>query len=202
MPGTLILFTRYPRPGTTKTRLIPALGPQGAATLQRWMTEQALAQALACSRRCGVAVEIHFTGAKESAMRWWLGPHTFTPQARGTVGARMAHSFATAFASGVKRVVIIGSDCPGMTKETLEAAFTALERHELVLGPAMDGGYYLIGLTRPQPHLFADIAWGEGSVLQQTLAKAQALTIHQLAPLHDIDRPQDLVHLDYHPHPQ
>lgn len=198
---TLILFTRYPQPGATKTRLIPVLGPQGAAGLQRWMTERALAHAQAFSLHSGVALEIHYAGGEESTMRQWLGPHAFTPQTQGTVGERMAHSFSEAFRAGRKRVVIIGSDCPGITVEILAAAFSALESRDLVLGPAMDGGYYLIGLTRPHPSLFDDIAWGRESVLQQTLAKAHGLTIHHLPTLHDIDRPQDLDHLDYHPHP-
>lgn len=199
---TLILFTRYPIAGATKTRLIPALGPQGAAGLQRWMTEQTLAQALAYAQKNDVAVEIHFADGEACAMQQWLGPHAFTRQAQGTVGDRMAHAFTEAFKAGRERVVIVGSDCPGMTASILEEAFHALNRCDLVLGPALDGGYYLIGLTRPRPVLFTGIDWGKESVLEQTLAKAKALTIHQLAPLHDIDRPEDLDHLDHHPHPQ
>lgn len=198
---TLILFTRYPRPGLAKTRLIPTLGPQGAAGLQRRMTEQTLRQAQAFSLRCGVRLEIHFAGGGPAAMRQWLGPHPFLPQARGTVGERMAQAFMGAFAAGSTRTIIIGTDCPGLTADILHQAFVALASCDLVLGPAMDGGFYLIGLTEPRPFLFEDIAWGTSSVLKQTLVKAQALTVSQLAPLHDIDRPEDLVHFDYHSNP-
>ena len=197
---TLILFTRYPQPGATKTRLIPALGAQGAAELHQRMAERVLQQALSFSRTRGVALEIHFAGGEESAMRQWLGQHTFSPQGEGSVGDRMAHSFKNAFDAGVSQAVIIGSDCPGLTAKILENAFDALESCDLVLGPARDGGYYLIGLTQARPALFTGIAWGTEAVLNQTLAKAHALTIKQLTPLHDIDRPEDLAHLDHHPH--
>jgi len=199
---TLILFTRYPEPGATKTRLIPALGPQGAASLQRWMSERTLGLAQAFCQRQGIPLEVHFEGGGEEAMREWLGPQTFTPQVGSTVGERMDHSFALAFSAGVKRAVIIGSDCPGLTVEILEQAFASLTGCDLVLGPARDGGYYLIGLTKPRPFLFTDIPWGTAAVLHQTLDRARSLTISQLPPLHDIDRPEDLAHLDYHPHPQ
>lgn len=195
----LILFTRYPEPGATKTRLIPALGPQGAASLQRWMSERALGLAHSFCQRQGLSLEIHFEGGGEEAMRAWLGPQRFTPQVGTTVGERMAHAFALAFSTGVKRAVIIGSDCPGLTVAILEQAFCRLQGCDLVLGPARDGGYYLIGLTEPRPSLFTDIAWGTATVLQQTLDRARSLTISQLPPLHDIDRPEDLAHLDHHP---
>ena len=199
---TLILFTRYPVPGATKTRLVPALGPGGAAGLHRRMTERTLGLAQTFCRRHEIPLRIHFAGGDEVAMREWLGPWTFVPQVGDTVGARMAHSFQGAFSAGARRAVIIGTDCPGLTSEILAQAFSALADCDLVLGPAWDGGYYLIGLTEPRPSLFLDIAWGTASVLQQTLARAHALTIRQLPTLHDIDRPEDLVHLDYHPDPQ
>lgn len=199
---TLILFTRYPEPGATKTRLIPALGPLGAAGVQRWMTERTMGVAQAFCRRHATPLELHFAGGGEGAMREWLGPHTFTPQVGSSVGERMAHSFHHAFQAGVERVVIIGTDCPGLTVELLDQAFAALRDCDLVLGPAKDGGYYLIGLTEARPSLFVDIDWGTSSVLNQTLARANSLTLRQLPPLHDIDRPEDLAHLDYHPHPQ
>lgn len=198
----LLLFTRFPEAGRTKTRLIPILGAVGAATLQRQLTEKTLRQATAFSELHGLPLEVHFAGGDEVAMQQWLGPHSFRRQSAGTIGDRMNHAFAQAFADGRAQVVLIGTDCPGLSEEILQQAFLALRDSDLVLGPAMDGGYYLIGLNQSRPFLFNDIAWGTASVLQQTLAKAKFLNVSQLALLHDIDRPQDLVHFDYHPNSQ
>ncbi len=199
----LIVFTRFPEPGTTKTRLIPALGPDGAAALQGQMTENTLRQAEAFCNRHDVTLEIHFQGGDHAAMSRWLGPHTFKQQSTtGSIGEKMAQTFAQAFASGLTQVVIVGTDCPGLREGILLQAFMALQGSDLVLGPALDGGYYLIGLTGPRPFLFHDIAWGSPSVLAQTLAKAHTLKVSQLTALHDIDRPEDLAHFDYHSNPQ
>lgn len=195
----LILFTRLPEAGRAKTRLIPALGAVGAATLQRQLTEHTLLQAQAFSERQGLPLEIHFADGDEEAMQHWLGAHAFKRQAAGSIGDRMKQAFAQAFADGMGQVVLIGTDCPGLNEGVLRQAFLALHDSDLVLGPAVDGGYYLIGLKQSRPVLFDAIAWGTASVLQQTLAKAKSLHVSQLAPLHDIDRPQDLVHFDYHP---
>jgi uncharacterized protein len=199
---TLIIFTRFPESGATKTRLIPALGADGAAALQRQMTEQTLRQAKAFSDRYDLALEIHFQGGDYAAMSRWLGVHTFRLQTSGTIGERMERAFAQAFAGGMAPVVLIGTDIPGLNEDILHQAFLALQESDLVLGPALDGGYYLIGLNEPRPFLFDDIAWGTPSVFKQTLAKANSLNVSLLATLHDIDRPQDLAHFDYHPNPQ
>jgi hypothetical protein len=198
----LLIFTRFPEAGTTKTRLIPTLGPQGAAALQRQMTGHIVDMATALGRREGLTLEIHFQGGDPQAMVQWLGPQTFKRQAAGSIGQRMEQAFAHAFASGLGPVVLIGSDCPALSPDLLSQAFLALTERDLVLGPALDGGYYLIGLNEPRPWLFDDIAWGTAAVLTQTLAKAHSLNVSQLTALHDIDRPQDLAHLHYHSHPQ
>lgn len=199
---TLIIFTRFPEPGTTKTRLIPALGPDGAATLQRQLTEETVRKAEAFNKRYGIPLEIHFQGGDHVKMSQWLGSHTFKEQPPGSIGERMVKTFAQAFAHGLTNVVIVGTDCPDLSEEILHKAFAALQGNDLVLGPAVDGGYYLIGLSGPKPYLFNDIEWGTPSVLDQTLAKANNLKVSQLAALYDIDRPEDLAHFNYHSHPQ
>lgn len=197
----LILFTRYPLPGHSKTRLIPALGSQGAAALQRQLTEATLAQAESCCGRQGARLEIHFHGASHAAMTAWLGKGHFVPQVAGDLGQRLAAALERAFHRGHRQVLVIGADCPGLSAKLLHQAFAALGEHDLVLGPAMDGGYYLIGLRQTRPELFTHIPWGSDQVLAHTVARAQGLTIHFLPRLHDIDRPDDLVHLHHHPHP-
>lgn len=198
---TLAVFTRFPSPGTTKTRLIPKLGPGGAATLHRQMTERVIAQAKKfCNQSC-TELEIHFDGGSIDTMNEWLGPHTFVRQKEGSLGERMEFTFRRAFTSGVSKAIIIGTDCPGLTSDILHQAITALDNNTLVLGPAFDGGYYLIGLAAPCPALFTDIAWGTPTVFAQTMARAQSLTVHHLPFLHDIDHPEDLAHLDHYSNP-
>jgi hypothetical protein len=193
-----IIFSRYPRPGASKTRLIPRLGPQGAAELQRRMTEQVVAAAgrLASGRRLRVELAMADAGPQEMAA--WLGRGVaWQPQQGADLGERMAHAFAQAFERGFQRVVLVGADCPSLDVAVLARAFQALGRHELVLGPAGDGGYYLIGLNRPCPALFSGIAWGSHQVLAQTLAAAAraALVTALLERLPDVDRPADLAAL-------
>ncbi|MFA7383832.1 MAG: TIGR04282 family arsenosugar biosynthesis glycosyltransferase [Desulfurivibrionaceae bacterium] len=201
----LILFTRYPEPGRTKTRLIPALGAHGAAALQRRMSEVLVGQMTQFASLSPASLEIRYAGGSRQAMEAWLA--TDIPcldQGEGDLGARLHRSFAQAFAQGARTVVAIGADCPGLTPPLFAQAFAALATKELVLGPARDGGYYLIGLTRPTPALFAEIPWGSGEVLAATMKQAQALNLstHLLETLADVDRPEDLRHIDYHPHPQ
>jgi uncharacterized protein len=196
----LIVFTRYPQPGQAKTRLIPALGAEGAAALQRQMTEHTLRQVTTLVERRSLAVEIWFAGtatpaADRQQMREWLGSAwSYVPQAAGDLGDRLADAVQSAFAAGGQRVVVIGTDCPELGANQLRQAFQLLEQHDAVLGPATDGGYYLIGLRRFVPDLFRDIAWSTAEVLRQTVAAATraGLTMGYLAPLTDIDRPDNL----------
>ncbi len=183
--GRLILFTRYPEPGRVKTRLIPALGAEGAAGLHRRLTMRALR----------VAESVCFDGGTEPAMRHWLGDEKlFRPQGEGDLGARMSRSFEESFQEGSPGTVIIGADCPELKSNLLAAAFDQLSTHPVVFGPATDGGYYLAGLTRAVPELFRGPAWGTETVLADSL---QILARVGLKPLlldrqDDVDRPEDL----------
>lgn len=195
----LIIFTRYPEPGKTKTRLIPVLGKQGAANLHRLMTQKTIARALSLENSRRLSVEIYYAGGSQQLMEDWLGPDLiYHNQGQGDLGARMAAAFQDSFDSGIDKVAIIGTDCPDLKAEIISKAFDELERSDLVFGPAQDGGYYLIGLCRSLPALFGGINWGTDEVLAQTLAIAQklALNIAELPTLTDIDRPEDLFDLD------
>lgn len=194
-PNRLILFTRYPVPGKVKTRLIPALGPEGSCELHRLMTERTLRRLREYSVSPSMGLEVRFDGGDQTLMKTWLGQDlTFCDQGPGDLGVRLERAVSEAFQSGTKRVVIVGSDCPGLNPEILHKAFDGLTDHDLVLGPANDGGYYLIGLTRPLSPLFADIPWGTGAVFKRTyeVAKRSGLKQLILEPLDDIDRPEDL----------
>lgn len=196
----LIIFTRYPEPGKTKTRMIPALGAEGAAKLQRRMTEATLAQAQKLQTSRPVAVEVHFAGGDRQLMQAWLGSDlTCCPQGEGDLGQRLASAFQASFAGGMTGVVTIGIDCPDLDAGILAEAFEKLKTFDLVLGPAQDGGYYLIGLRRLVPELFVGIDWGTSQVRQQTVDMAETLdlAIAFLPLLNDIDRPEDLIGRDF-----
>ncbi|MGD8252877.1 MAG: TIGR04283 family arsenosugar biosynthesis glycosyltransferase [Syntrophobacterales bacterium] len=191
----LVLFTRYPEPGKTKTRLIPALGPVNAAELQRRMTEHVLNRICGLNLSRQVELEVHYEGGNRALMEKWLGPDlSYRSQGRGNVGARMARTFNKAFDRGVDRVVIVGSDCPGITEATAGTSFDLLKQFDLVLGPANDGGYYLIGLRQEEPELFKDIPWGTAEVRARTLKIADQLGLRwiEVEPLSDVDRIEDI----------
>ena len=196
----LILFTRYPEPGTAKTRLVSLLGAEGAAEFQRRLTVHAAKAAAEAGRLRGLSLEIRHEGGGESRMRDWLGDgFTFRPQGSGDIGARMQTSLGDAFAEGAPRAVLIGSDIPGLTSATVVRAFNALKHHDLVFGPAADGGYYLIGMTaacfrRGTAYLGPSIPWGSPDVLARTLGMVRdaRLIFTLLKTLADVDRPQDL----------
>ncbi|HBL12464.1 MAG TPA: hypothetical protein DD379_13865 [Cyanobacteria bacterium UBA11162] len=191
----LIIFTRYPEPGKTKTRLIPVLGTEAAATLQRQMTENTLAQARKLQHYCSTHLEVYFSGGNQELMQSWLGSDIiYHQQCEGDLGMRIVSAFDQCFTVGMTRVVIIGTDCPDLDNQVMVKAFQLLEYHDLVLGPAEDGGYYLIGLRQLIPELFVGIDWGTSQVRQQTveIAEKLQLAIAYLPLLRDIDRPEDL----------
>lgn len=180
----LVLFTRYPTPGRVKTRLIPALGAAGAAALHRRLTERVIGMLIASGR----AVEVRTTGAQASAFHRWLGDVPCMAQGRGHLGARMAR------AAGETPVILVGADIPDLDIRHIEEAIAALARADVVIGPAEDGGYYLLGLARPCPWLFDSMPWGSDRILALTQARLAARGISPvlLDPLADLDRPEDL----------
>lgn len=199
MKEKLIVFTRYPEPGKTKTRLIPVLGKEGAAKLHQQLTEGTISQAKQLKNTRKLSVEVYFTGGSQELMQAWLGNDIFYQnQVTGDLGLKMATAFEISFNAGVEKVVLIGTDCPGLNSELIALAFKELEGQDLVFGPALDGGYYLIGLRKFVPEIFMGINWGTAEVLGQSVAIAQNLNlaIAYLSPLADIDRPEDLAILD------
>lgn len=191
----LIVFTRYPEPGKTKTRLIPALGEEGATNVHRQMAEHTLANIKKLQDFYPLSTEVHFVGGNFDLMQKWLGAGiVYRNQVEGDLGWRITSAFHNAFTSGMERVAIIGTDCPGLNADIIQQAFDLLSNYDLVLGPATDGGYYLIGLHRLVPELFKEINWGTSEVLQKTLAIAASLdlAVAFLPPLSDVDRPEDI----------
>ena len=198
----LIIFTRYPEPGTTKTRLIPVLGAKGAANLQFQMTETTITKAKKLSNMMSLLVEVRFAGGNLQLMKNWLGVEPdlkYQEQGTGDSGERMTRAFESAFNHGMKSVIIIGTDCPGLTADIMLEAFAKLTESDVIIGPATDGGYYLIAIKKNIPELFQGIYWGTSEVLSKTVAIAQNLNlaIDYLPELSDIDRPEDLEKLQF-----
>ena len=194
----LVLVARYPVPGQCKTRLIPALGPEGAARLHRLLTEHAAAVARAAGSHAGARVTVCCTGAARRDFRSWLGGEfDYVAQPAGDLGVRLQRAFTSAFRGSAQRVVAIGTDLPGLSLDLLQQAFAGLREHDVVLGPAADGGYYLIGMKRDRPELFAGIAWGTGRVFAQTRAaiEQRGLSVAELPVLNDVDLPADTIML-------
>ena len=193
----LLIFTRFPEPGATKTRLIPALGVEGAADLQRQMTERVLALSKTLDQ---ISVEVVYTGGSLAQFREWLGEDwEYRPQAEGDLGHRMRMAFLTAFLRRAERAVIVGVDCPELSAGIVASAFRLLEKRDVVLGPATDGGYYLIGIRRRASRraletVFNGIDWGTENVFGQTtkILGEAGVSVGLLACLDDVDRPEDL----------
>ncbi|MDZ7641462.1 MAG: TIGR04283 family arsenosugar biosynthesis glycosyltransferase [Desulfurivibrio sp.] len=211
----LLLFSRYPTAGQVKSRLAAGVGPGAAARWQRRLTEETVATARRFRQNWTAdrtakppQLVICHTGASSRRFRAWLGSDlVYQDQGAGDLGCRLWRAIKRAgqpsLASRLNgkpqapKILVIGADAPQLTPEHLAAAGRALEQHELVLGPAVDGGYYLLGLNKPHPRLFQDIAWGTARVYEQTLAAARRLGLScaTLPTLTDIDRPPDLATL-------
>ncbi len=199
MRNRLIIMARFPEPGRAKTRLIPLLGPVGAALVHQELVQLTLNvsrtfvyffnDSIACD------VEVRFTGRTTPRLMEDLfgGGVRYVEQGPGDLGQRLHEASQSAFEQGVSRVVLIGTDCPDLTPTLLKSAFDILHTNDVAIGPALDGGYYLIGLKRGLFELFTDIPWGGDEVLSKTLQVCTRLnlSVHQLTPLSDIDTPDD-----------
>ena len=182
----LIVFVRAPRAGAVKTRLAQKIGASAACDAY-----QKLVHALLNRIDSIRDVELRYSpDDAESEVRPWLKRSwTLSPQGSGDLGERLTRAFAESFAEGARRVVIIGSDCPWLSDGDIEEAWKGLERHDLVIGPAKDGGYWLVGLRQPKPEVFKGISWSTETVLAQTLEQARAggLEFRLLRELSDVD---------------
>lgn len=208
-PGAarLLVFARPPVLGRIKTRLAATLGPEAALAIYRRLlaiTQQAVAAAavpatvwLAEAPPAGPLADANTA----AALPEWPGLPWRIQAPALDLGERMAAAFAVTFAEGAGRVAVIGTDCPGLTAEILMQAINGLAAHDVMIGPAADGGYYLLALRRPCPELFQNIAWSSASVLADTLALAAGLglLVGLLPTLHDVDTADDLAHWERAP---
>ncbi|MCC7338719.1 MAG: TIGR04283 family arsenosugar biosynthesis glycosyltransferase [Pirellulaceae bacterium] len=207
----LLIFARLPEPGKTKTRLIDAFGTQRAAVLYRALAQHTLDMARRFASQRGCNLTTCFSGGSAGAMAAEFGgENDYREQQGDDLGSRLIHAIHQAFSRGAERVVVLGTDCHELDEQRLTQAFDALRRNsnsagihsgnkfascDVVLGPALDGGYYLIGVNQPQSLLFEGIEWGTNQVLDQTKLKAReaGLRCAELSPLSDIDYPEDVI---------
>ena len=192
----LIIFSKYPEPGKSKTRLIKALGNEKSSYIHKLLAERTFKIALNVKSLLNIDIEIHYSGGNASLWKKWLNNSIkIKAQIKGDLGQKMSFSFKNAFEKGFEKVVLIGTDCPPLCETDLVESFNRLNNNNLVLGPAVDGGYYLIGLTKFNSILFNNIKWGKSDVLNKTLSNAKKKWIKYslLRLLFDIDRPEDLV---------
>ena len=182
----LIVFVKAPRPGAVKTRLAKDIGASAAHAAYRQLVETLLNQLQGLG-----GVELCFSpdNAASELQHWLKKGWSSSPQGDGDLGQRLQSAFQRAFHAGAKRVAIIGSDCPAVRVEDVREAWGGLQSHEVVLGPATDGGYWLIGLRQPQPNLFRGVHWSTENVFAETIQRVQraGLSVQLLRELADVD---------------
>lgn len=195
---------RYPQPGQVKSRLATAIGAQSAATIYDKLVRRTLG-VVSDLKRLDPDVEIfvYFTPVdRRSQMeQHYPGPWRFIPQQGTHLGHKMATAFDLVWSRGFQQIVIIGSDIADIESDDIQEAFAALAEGYTVLNPASDGGFYLLGLSRPCPAVFEPETWGTQEIFARTehLLQKGGLTVRCLRQRHDIDRPEDLSHIARQP---
>ena len=182
--NVVALFLKAPILGAVKTRLAKSLGDEGALMTYCELVEFLL------KRIPETTVHVHFTPNALSLMEGWLGvDHTYHLQEGLGLGDRLIHSMELEFEVGCEKLIFLGGDCPWVDQARLDEAFSALHENDVVIGPATDGGYYLIGIKQSRPELFADVQWGTESVCETTLniCEREGLSVALLQEESDVD---------------
>jgi len=190
-PNVLLYFVKYPTPGKVKTRLAKTVGAQEAAKLYSELAERNLRviASLHQGNICELVIVFDPPEKREDIKGWLSVSCEYLPQCGRGLGERLTHAFHEAFQKGGKRVMVLGSDTLGLTTDIIQQGFEALHSNDVVVGPAEDGGYYLIGLSHFQPKLFEGIAWSTNEVLPQTYKTINKLRLsyQTLSQLEDLD---------------
>jgi rSAM/selenodomain-associated transferase 1 len=194
--GTILIFIKAPVPGRVKTRLTPALGPDGAAQFYRAMARDTLQVARQVP---GATVNAAYQTHNDFPDPSWLSHQVdWFLQEGKDLGERLSHATRKVFAEHAGPAVIVGSDLPTLTPDLLQTAFEHLKARPVVLGPSVDGGYYLIGLAGAVPALFKRISWSSSKVFRQTqeILSREKIPVEVLPLERDIDTPDDLAYLE------
>lgn len=186
----LIIFVRKPEKGKVKTRLAATLGEEAALFIYQKLLQHTveITEAVAADKL------VFYAGEIERDDRWQRKNYLKQQQADGNLGKRMKAAFEAAFALGYKKVCIVGSDCFELTSAIIEQAFQSLKDKDLVIGPAKDGGYYLLGMKRLYSTLFINKNWSTATVFADTMddAKGRGLSYKKLPQLTDVDEAKDV----------
>ncbi len=194
--NVLIIFLKYPVPGTVKTRLAKSIGEENAEMLYKCFVQTILAN----TKSADYETIIFFTPQKKhKQIKEWLGKNwNFRAQKGTNLGERLSNAFGYVFKSGAKKVVVIGSDSPLLDDQLIKKAFSCLDKADCVIGPSSDGGYYLLGLKRLAPELFDLKEWSTNVVFEKTRKKALNLNMKlEIMEEHfDVDEKEDLIMLE------
>ncbi len=192
---SIIIFARFPTPGRVKTRLAKGLGEESAAEFYKLCAEHVFRVSRKVS--CDVNRYLFYSDKYDvERIRHWAGrSFYYTAQADGDLGERIEQGFATVFGHGAQKAIILATDVPDLSANTIDDAVRALDSCDVVVGPCRDGGYYLLGLKKLYKELFVDVPWSTDGVLNSTLRviKSLGLTVHMLSELTDIDTEEDLL---------
>ncbi|WP_299833425.1 TIGR04282 family arsenosugar biosynthesis glycosyltransferase [uncultured Tenacibaculum sp.] len=183
----LMIFTRNPELGKVKTRLAKSLGDQKALDIYKFLLDKTkeVTQHLSCDKAVFYSVKIRTNDI-------WDTAYTKHQQSGEDLGIRMQNAFTEAFENGYEKVAIIGSDLFDLTPDHINEAFEKLDRNDVVIGPAEDGGYYLLASKKVYPEIFQNKAWGTSTVRQETLQDLQKESVHLLPMLNDVDVIEDI----------
>lgn len=187
----LLIFVKHPEAGKSKTRLAAGIGQENALAVYRELLEYTCSLARALS----VDVQVWYGNQMPEQDLWSEAGFERLQQQGASLGERMEYAFQAGFDRNYERIAIIGSDCATVTQAHLEQAFSSLKVHDFVIGPATDGGYYLLGMKRMYRQVFRDKNWSTDTVLVDTITDLQSAKIsHQLLEtLSDVDNKEDLV---------
>ncbi|HMK56859.1 MAG TPA: TIGR04282 family arsenosugar biosynthesis glycosyltransferase [Dissulfurispiraceae bacterium] len=193
----LIIFVKWPEKGKVKTRLAAAIGEEGACKLYKCFVEDTVAMAGAAGFRPLIAYCPEEAGSRVAA---WLGNgKDYMPQSGRDLGEKMKNAFKRVFEDGCLQAVLIGSDIPDLPPAIITEAFSALENKQAVIGPAKDGGYYLIGFRRDAyaGQVFRGMSWGSSDIFERSIAvlEREGIDVYVLPVWSDMDRPADIAEL-------
>lgn len=192
----LLIFTRNPELGKCKTRLAAKVGDHAALDVYKFLLNHTVDITI------NVSADKHVYYSEEIWENdiWDEAVYQKKLQQGATLGERMARAFDESFKLGYQRIIIIGSDMYDLSQKDLDNAFDALKKHNFVIGPAEDGGYYLLGMRKPKPELFESKAWGEASVFEATMKDLENEDCQILATRNDVDYYEDIAHIEaFHP---
>ena len=184
----LMVFVRNPQLGTVKTRLAATVGDKVALEIYI----ELMRHTAEVTHKVSADKKVFYSEKIEQHDVWTEMNFSKALQTKGNLGQRMENAFRTAFEKGYKKVLIVGSDLYSLKTSHIEKALHQLDKKEVVIGPAQDGGYYLLGLKKNLPALFCNKSWGTSTVLKETLNDIKLKSIFLMEPLNDIDNFDDL----------